>query len=134
MGTWTLLGSRSARTVQDTTEAVPTLETDGVFLSDVATIVLIIRAPAGQTFLGTGSLLGYVYVPDLGRWLRAPRLDQELSDVAGLEEGSLITLYVDQPFGRFMLVPSAVGLSAGTTMTTDYWCSSRRSANEGQHI
>lgn len=131
---WSLLGTRSARVVQDTTESAPSLATDGVLLSDVATIVLVLRAPAGQTFDGTGTLLGYIYVPELARWVRIKRADQELSDMTSLEEGSLSTMVVDQPTGRFMLVASGVGLSAGTTFTTDYWCVSRRINSEGQRL
>lgn len=127
MATWSDLGGRSRRCVAAATgEAAPTDPGDGVHLYRVAAVTPVIRAPAGQTFTGTGSFAGYVYVEGLGLWIRAPRADDDLADFAGLERLALPTLAVRAEGGlRFMLLPIAVGLSGGAQVTVDYACVNR---------
>jgi hypothetical protein len=129
MATWSnMTGKARSRTViQDATEAEPVSALDGIDLNDVSSILAIVRAPAGQTFTGAGSLLGYLYV--MGAWERAPRADVELDEFAALDAAVLPSLPIDSPQGRFCYVPSGVGLSGGTQVTTDYLCTSRR----GEH-
>jgi hypothetical protein len=117
---WTQTGSRSARAVQQTTEVAPTVTDKGVPLEGVDSVMPVVKAPDGQTFTGTGTLLGYVYAA--GRWVRAPRADRDLSDLAGLLEGALDAQPVISKAGYFIWIPSGVGLSGGTEITTDYVC------------
>lgn len=118
---WTQTGSRSATAVQSTTEAAPTDTSVGVPLEGVDSVMPVLKAPDGQTFTGTGTILAYVYAA--GRWARAPTADRDLSDLSGLPEGALEAWLVISRSGWFIWIPSAVGLSGGTTVTTDYVCS-----------
>lgn len=120
---WTTLGDRSKRSVQLLTESAPAPGDPGVWLSDVGSILPVVRLEGAATFLGTGTLLGYLYVAALARWVRAPRTDLDLSDVAGLHEVALPALPVTSPRDLFIFVASGVGASGGTTVTIDYLCS-----------
>lgn len=123
MATWTPLGPRSVRAVMATSETPPTTEGGiGVALDRVDRLLPVVRAPLGQTFTGAGVLRGYVFVD--GRWMKAPRADDDLVDFTGLAEAALPSL----PAGsaeRFMLITEGVGLSGGTQVTIDYWCTNR---------
>lgn len=131
MSTWLQLGPRSMRATQTLTDSAPASVAEGVSLEAVASVLAILHAPAGQTFTGVGTLLGYVYAPLANggaAWLRAPRADFDLSDVAGLGDATLPAFPVASPTGRFALVPSGITLSgAGTTITTDYVATGVRS-------
>jgi hypothetical protein len=107
------------------TETAPA-GTDGVKMHSIESIVPAITAEAGQTFTGTGTLLGYVYVTALAAWVRAPHSDFDLSDYAGLAQATLPALPVESATGLFQLVPSGVGVSGGTTLTVDYVCTWRK--------
>jgi hypothetical protein len=104
-----------------TSETPPTVDPAvGVYLNRVDRILPVVRAPLGQTFTGSGVVRGYVFID--GRWLKAPRADDDFADFAGLAEAALPSI----PAGaadRFMLVTEGVGLSGGTDVTIDYWCS-----------
>jgi hypothetical protein len=122
MPTWTNPGGSSPgrttlQSVQSTTESAPTGASEGAGLEGVGTVQVVAQAPSGQTFDGTGSLLGYVLPPDSTVWVRAPRCDLEMDDANGLAAVSLPSLEVASPAGRFALVCSGVGLSGGTEVT-----------------
>src|SRR4051812_18999569 len=120
--TWVPLGARSRRSVQALTEAAPASATDGVPLDDVASIKVVVHAPAGQTFTAAGSLLGYVYSNSV--WVRDSNADIDLSYANGLQDGGLgPALPVTSRRDRFALIASAVGLSgAGTQITIELMC------------
>lgn len=123
MATWTKLSAtrtRSRRAVQTTTDSAPTGD-DGINLDAVESITPIVRAPEGETFDGTGAMLGYVKTWD-DTWVRAPHCDSDMADMEGLEVGALRRIDIVATQGRFALVPSSVGLSDGTEVTTDYVC------------
>lgn len=127
MATWAGLAakSRSVHSVQATTEPDPTDGTDGVSLASVAFVVPILRAPAGKTFDGTGTVEAFVWVDALGRWVRAPRADEDLADLAGLGEGALPPLPISSPIGRLALVFKGVGLSGAGSPEIDLVCTNR---------
>lgn len=117
------------RAVQALTETAPTLATDGVDLSSVSAIVPVLHAPGGQTFSGGGMMLGYVYVPLANggaAWIRSPRSDYDMADASGLTDATLPAYPVLSATGRFALIPSAVTVSSGSSMTTDYVCTGVR--------
>jgi hypothetical protein len=121
---WTQTGARSAQAVEALTETEPALSTDGVSLADVASVIPVLHAPVGQTFTGVGSLLGYKWTGST--WVRAPRLDYDLSEIAGLQDGELRPMPVDAPRGRLALIASGVTLSgAGATVTLELLCTVR---------
>lgn len=124
MSTWTAIGPRSWRAVQTLTDSAPSTTAEGVALDGVGAVVALVHAPAGQTFAGAGTWLGYIYSPLAvggAAWLRSPRHDQDCSDLTGLADATLAAFPVSSPTGRFALVPSGITLSgAGTTVTTDY--------------
>jgi len=110
--------------VQATTESAPASPLDGVDIAilyggGVGSVVPVLRAPAGQTFTGTGTVKGYLYVPALARWVRAPRADDDLADANGLNEIALPALPISWTDGRFALVYDSVGLSGGTDPEVD---------------
>jgi hypothetical protein len=113
---WTVLSRRSAFKDQATTEAAPSLAADGIELWGTDTIVPVLTAPNGQTFDGTGALLGYFFAPQLARWVRSPRADESMADVSGMNEASFPGFPVLTQGGRFAWVCSGVGLSGGTVV------------------
>lgn len=118
--------TRSVSSTQALTESAPTLPTDGVLLTDVAAVVPVLKAPNGQTFTGAGTLLAYYWSDALSRWVRSPRADDVLSDLAGLAEGALPAIPVTSGHGRFAWICSGVGVSAGTAVTLTIICASLR--------
>ena len=122
--TWTRLqpGNRSGSASQSNSETAPSGGV-GVDLDDVGGVSVVMHAPSGQTFDGTGRLLGYLLLASA--WVRAPRADVDMSDFAGLTDAALPSLSIYAPVGRFIYIPSSVGLSSGTTITSDYYCTTR---------
>lgn len=118
---WTQTGSRSARAVQQTTDVAPVDTSVGVPLEGVDCIMPVLKAPVGQTFDGSGTLLAYVYAA--GRWVRRSLWDKDLSALAGLSEGSLDDEEIRLRAGYFIWIPNAVGVTGGTEITIDYVCS-----------
>jgi hypothetical protein len=92
-------------------------------LADLGTVVVIASAPNGQTFDGSGTLLGYVFSNSV--WVRAPNSDLSMTDGTGLASVQLPSLPVVSPRDRFALIPSGVGLSGGAVVTLDFRCTSR---------
>ena len=138
--TWTRLGSRSMRCGQLQSEGAPSappahgtgvLTDSGIWLEDVASILPVVRAPQGQLLTGLGSLLGWVWVDSLGRWVRAPRADLDLTDGVGLQELALVTVPVTARVGYFVWQAVGVGLTGGTLVELDAWCYIRRDINGG---
>jgi len=122
--TWTVLTNytRSVQSVQALTEAAPTLNTDGILLTAVQSIIPVLTAPASNTFTGSGSMLGYYWSDALARWVRAPRSDDTMSDLTGLAEGVLPALPVISGNGRFAWIASGIGVSGGTSITLTLIC------------
>jgi hypothetical protein len=121
--TWTQSGSRSGQASQATTESAPSGSTLGVDLDSVGSVCVVLHAPVGQTFDGTGTLLGYRFLANA--WVRAPRADVDMADYAGLSDVAPPSLLTEAPVGRFIYMPSGIGLSGGSTITTDYVCTLR---------
>lgn len=111
---------------QAPTEAPPTLNTDGLLLADVASIVPVLTAPPGETFTGSGTLQGYIFSDSIGLWLRAPRSDDTLADMAGLAQGALPAIQITSGNGRFAWICNGVGLSGGAIVTLTLICASLR--------
>jgi hypothetical protein len=124
---WTPKGTRSMQAVEALTEVAPVSTNEGVDLQDVWSIAPIVHAPAGQTFTGAGSLLGYVYISSTSMWVRFPRADYDLSELAGLQDAALPTFEVKSPRGRFALIANGVVLSgAGAEITIEFLCVTRQ--------
>jgi hypothetical protein len=118
--TWTRFEGAN-RSVQGVTtgltESAPLSPGDGIDLSSVRSLRVYVDAPAGQTFTGTGTWLGYVYSPRLKAWKRAKEFDLDMTDLAGETGGHIATIEVSQSYGRFALVPDSIGVSGGTSLT-----------------
>jgi hypothetical protein len=129
---WNVLSGAglSASSVQATTEAAPTLSTDGIGLVGVDAVKPVLTAPNGQTFDGTGTIKGYFYSRLLGRWVEDPRAEDTLTDLLGKNEGTLPAIPVQTQGGRFAVVCSGVGLSGGSTITVTLIATSRRYGGE----
>lgn len=126
---WNQGMTRNGQAYQLTTETWPVGEV-GVDLYLTRSVTAVVHAPGSQTFDGTGTLLGYRML--LGKWVRSARQDIDMADFAGLTDASLLPIYVTSPIGRFLYVPSGVGLSgAGTNITTDYICTVELSLGTG---
>jgi len=123
MGTWERTGRSSWRSIQlasgigEAPGADPTL---GVDLSRHWALMPSFRAPAGQTFDGTGLFRAWVWVQARLLWIPAPQMDDDATMLAGLFEAALPPVVVRLDSVRFMFVPDGVGLSGGTDVTTDY--------------
>lgn len=128
MATWVKIGNRlhSTRSVQAATEPDPAAAGDGLALERVAFITLVLRAPQGQTFDGTGEVVAFVWSDLLDRWVRAPRSDEDLIDLAGLGEGALPPLAVSSPVGRLAFVYKGVGVSGAGDLELDLLCTNER--------
>jgi hypothetical protein len=85
----------------------------------VPAVIPVLRAPVGETFTGAGVVRAWLYVPLLSKWIRAPRADDDLADLAGLNEGVLPTIPIMWTQGRFALVFEGAGLSGGTAPEID---------------
>lgn len=123
--TWDVISPafpRSRRSVQALTEAAPASASDGIDLSGLASVVVVVHAPVGQTFTSAGSLLGYVF--SNGVWVPHTEANIDFSYVTGLQDGALgPALPVKSPRDRFALIASGVGLSgAGTQITLELMC------------
>jgi hypothetical protein len=128
MATWSLISgrSRSMHSVQALTEGAPAVG-DGVDitlknLGGVGTVIPVLRAPAGETFTGAGMIRAWLYVPVLGRWVRAPRADDDLSDATGLGEAALTAVKIAWTAGRFALTFDGAVVSAGAAPELDMVC------------
>jgi hypothetical protein len=111
--TWTKLEAYSSKAVQATTEDAPTLGTEGVDIRPCAGINLYAEADEGQTFSGTGSVVGFMYDPLCG-WSRAAELDA--SFVAADADNRRVFLGafpISAPRGRVAHVCNGVGVSGG---------------------
>ena len=136
MAAWQDLGARSRRVTQLVSgEPAPTLQSEGVSLSyadsrlaGLKSILVFARAESGQTFTGVGTMLAYVWNDILQMWTRSAMADLDCSGLAGLASGALPTLQILSSTGRLILVPSGVGVSGGTTMTTDYIATTNQGA------
>jgi hypothetical protein len=120
---WTATDSRSVRQVAAQTEVAPTLATEGCNLDGVKSVQVTLRAPAGHTFTGVGSLLGYLWTGS--QWDPCHRLDILLDgDANGDSSHPFPPIPVDHPRGRIAFVPSAIGLDSGFVgaITLDYSC------------
>lgn len=126
--TWAVINglTRSVQSTQAPTEAAPTLNTDGVGLGDVSSVVPVLQAPVAQTFTGAGTIQGWYYSDVLGIWVRAPRADDSLSDLAGLNIGVLPAVPVASGNGRFAWICNGVGLSGGAIITLTLICAALR--------
>lgn len=113
------MGLRSYSLSQALTASAPSQATDGVALDDAAGFRVTLKGDAGN--LTGGALLAYYYDANNG-WTRNPDLD--LTVAAGPNAKQT---FPDQAvfarFGRVAYVPSAVTVSAGTTVTVrvDAW-------------
>ena len=127
MATWTGITGRqrSRHSVQALTESAPSVPTDGVDLSACAAVIPVIRAPAGQTLTGTGAIRWYIYITALGRWVKSPRGDDDVVELAGLSEGALPALLVTSPGGRGAWVFDNLGVTGGTAPELDIFCMNR---------
>lgn len=129
MATWSPLSgrSRSVHSVQALTEGAPA-DGDGLILqvafgAGVGSIVPVVRAPAGQTFTGSGMVRAWLYVPSLARWVRAPRADDDMADATGLAEAAFTAIKVTWTIGRFCLIFEGCGVTGGTAPELDLCCS-----------
>jgi hypothetical protein len=121
--TWEKTGTRSGRSTQSATESAPPLGNVGVDMDGVGSVSVVLHAPTGQTFDGSGTLRAYRFLGTA--WVPAPRADLDMADFAGLSDAALPPLPVDAPVGRFLYLPNGVGLSGGTVITAEYVCTLR---------
>lgn len=128
MATWTPLNvghsrapPRSVRSVQAQTEPGPPSAGDGISLVHTIAVMLLLRAPGGQTFTGDGALRGWALDPISGAFKRAPLADvEDLTAVAGLSEAILPAVSVVSSRESFAYLCDGVGLSgAGGNVTVD---------------
>jgi hypothetical protein len=117
--TWTPIAGylRSVQSVQALTETAPS-GNDGISLFDVASVVPVLHAPNGQTFTGAGTLLGYVKTA-LGAWVRQASADLDVSELSGLQDGTLRAVTIASPRERLAYIASGIGLSGGTQITME---------------
>jgi hypothetical protein len=60
-------------------------------------------------------------------WVRFPRSDYELTELAGLQDAALPTFEVKSPRGRFALIANGVVLSGpGSQITIEFLCVTRQ--------
>lgn len=114
--TWVQLPGtpRSVLSIQATTEAIPTLETEGLYLDEVAGFCLHILADLGETLNGAGGTFdGYRYDDFTGVWARASELDITITtaDIGG--RGMSVVFQVAAPRGRLAHIANGVSVSAG---------------------
>lgn len=114
--TWVQNG-KSYTSVQALTESAPAATGEGVDLTGVAALTLILSADEGQTLTG-GASAGFVdvYAIDaiVGRWAQAPLLTFDVpATAAGLRDVVLGTITIDNPRGRLAPICRAVTVSAG---------------------
>lgn len=113
--TWVRVGAnRSVVSVQATTEAAPTVSTDGIALDGIGAISIWLEADPGQTLSGTGQLDVYVYDAMVGAWALAPLIPFGVpSGAAGKQRVVLGSVVIDNPRGRIAPIANGVGVSAG---------------------
>lgn len=119
MATWERVSGYSTKSVQATTESAPTLDTEGVDLSPCGGFNLYAEADSGQTFTGTGSVVGLMYDPICG-WARAAELDASFTAAdSGNRRVFLGSFPISAPRGRLAHVCNSVGVTGGGV--TLYW-------------
>lgn len=96
----------------------PTLASDGQPVSDLTAVSVWLLGAGGINLSGAGTLLCYLYDPDVGLWARSPNNDISLS-TSGVAAVQLDTFDVTAPRnGRVKWVPSGVTFASGTAGVT----------------
>ena len=120
--TWTQIGDapRSVRSLQATTEAVPTLVTDGFSVDEVAGITVHVMAGAGETINAAGGIItGYRWDEVALVWNLASELDYLITAADVGARGFSYPIQILVPRSRIALIATGVGVSAGT-LTLDF--------------
>jgi hypothetical protein len=118
--TWVPISSSGAsvRSVQATTEAAPTLATEGLDLRATADRAcagfnLYAECDSGQTFTGTGDFVAFMYDAITG-WARASELDVSVVTADASNRRIFLGAFpVAAPRGRVAHVCSSVAVSGG---------------------
>jgi hypothetical protein len=110
---WERVAAYSSKSVQATTEDAPTLDTEGVELTPCAGFHLFAEADVGQTFSGSGSVVGFMWDPICG-WARAAELDASFVAADASNRRVFLGAFpVTAPRGRVAHACNAVGVSGG---------------------
>ncbi len=110
-------------TTSPVTGDAPSAEDDGLDLSALSGMSVVISCPAAQTFSGTGTLEFYLRDPAVGAWVRSPSGDYDLSlqSVSGKQSVELEAVdVVTGRSARGKWVPAAVAFSGGATGVVVY--------------
>ncbi len=129
---WTQLGTGpvSRRQACLLNESAPSGATEGQPLAGVMGFTLVLTCNGASTFDGTGTMLAWAYLNSV--WVRAPRGDFDMTELASLNKAALPAVAVASPIGNYAYQASGIGASAGTTMTIDYVCSMHGVPNRDQ--
>ena len=111
--TWASIGPRSVSSIQATTEAAPSVATDGMLLEAVAAVTVWLEADAGQTISADVGQVD-VYQHDIGAWGAAPALVLQVPPgSSGHRRVQLGTVRIDNPRGRLACIANGVSVSSG---------------------
>lgn len=113
--TWTKIGERSVKaTGMVTTEAAPTLATDGMDVAGMGSFSLTLECDVGQTFSSAaGQLDVYWFDPLIATWSYVGNAFQQIPPEAAGKRRFTLVLDVQNARGRIALIPNGVVVSAG---------------------
>jgi hypothetical protein len=95
--------------------AAPSAATDGIPLTGLKAVQVIVSANATRTLSGAGNLRVYIYDPTVARWVRVPALDLAVS-TSGVRDLAFEAFAVsgERSGARLAVIPDSVTVSAGT--------------------
>jgi hypothetical protein len=113
---WTVIASRSVRSVQAKTEDAPADARDGLNLDGVASVSFWLDAGEGETISADAGQFD-VYAYDSGVWGLSPLLVLAVPPgAAGQRRVQLGTVLIDNPRGRLAPVANAIEASGATVI------------------
>lgn len=117
--TWTRVDKRSTRGVSAAlSESIPSGSDDGLNLDGVSSVRLVVEAPAGQTFDGTGTWRCAYRSPHAEAWGRHGDADLEMPATAsGLGRWVFPAVPVSLARGHVAYYPDTIGASGGAALT-----------------
>jgi hypothetical protein len=102
---------------QSLTGTPPTTSaTDGVSLSGLKALSVVVEAEATRTLSGGGTLQAYMYDSSVAAWYRVPELDCTVSSSGVRRAAYNFVIEATRSSARIAFVPDSVTVSAGTTV------------------